>query len=49
LRLDGPISLQEYLYDSLPVTHPVLAEATRLIESVRAAQDSTSVALSRRV
>jgi hypothetical protein len=49
LRLDGPISLQEYLYDSLPVTHPVLAEATRLLESVRAAQDSTSVALSRRV
>ena len=49
LRLDGPISLQEYLYDSLPVTHPVLAEATRVLESVRAAQDSTSVALSRRV
>jgi len=49
LRLDGPISLQEYLYDSLPVTHPVLAEATRLLESVRDAQDSTSVALSRRV
>ena len=49
LRLDGPISLQEYLYDSLPVTHPVLAEATRLIESVREVQDATSVALSRRV
>ena len=49
LRLDGPISLQEYLYDSLPVTHPVLAEATRMLESVRAVQDSTSVALSRRV
>jgi len=49
LRLDGPITLQEYLYDSLPVTHPVLAEATRVIEAVRDAQDSTSVALSRRV
>ena len=49
LRLDGPISLQEYLYDSLPVTHPVLAEATRMLESVRRVQDATSVALSRRV
>lgn len=49
LRLDGPVSLQEYLYDSLPVTHPVLAEATRLLESVRAVQNSTSIALSRRV
>jgi hypothetical protein len=49
LRLDGPITLQEYLYDSLPVTHPILAEATRLLEAVREAQDSTSVALSRRV
>jgi hypothetical protein len=49
LRLDGPISLQEYLYDSLPVTHPVLAETTRLLEVVRGVQDSTSVALSRRV
>ena len=49
LRLDGPVSLQEYLYDSLPVTHPVLAEATRLLESVRSVQDATSLALSRRV
>jgi hypothetical protein len=49
LRLDGPVSLQEYLYDSLPVTHPVLAEATRVLEAVRNAQNSTSVALSRRV
>jgi hypothetical protein len=49
LRLDGPITLQEYLYDSLQVTHPILAEATRLVESVREVQDSTSVALSRRV
>lgn len=49
LRLDGPITLQEYLYESLPVTHPILAEATRLIESVREVQDATSVALSRRV
>jgi hypothetical protein len=49
LRLDGPISLQEYLYDAIQVTHPVLAEATRLIESVRSVQDATSVALSRRV
>ncbi|MEF8840779.1 MAG: hypothetical protein V5A62_04030 [Haloarculaceae archaeon] len=49
LRLDGPITLQEYLYDSLPVTYPILSEATRLIESVREVQDATSVALSRRV
>jgi len=49
LRLDGPITLQEYLYDSLPVTHPILAEATRTLESVQDAQDSMSVALARRV
>jgi len=49
LRLDGPITLQEYLYDSLPVTHPILADATRTLEAVREAQDSMSVALARRV
>ena len=48
-RLGGAVSLQEYLYDPLSVTHPVLAEATRVLDEVRDAQSATSDALSRRV
>jgi hypothetical protein len=48
-RLGGPISLHEYLYSNEPYTHPVLAEATALLDSVHTAQRRTAIALSRRV
>ncbi|MFC7226443.1 hypothetical protein N0B31_03430 [Salinirubellus salinus] len=48
-RMGGPVALHEYLYDSQPYTHPVLAESTQLLDAVHAAQDRTATAMSRRV
>lgn len=43
----GP-SLEEYLYDPLSATYPVLAEATSLVERIEAAQQRIERALSSR-
>jgi hypothetical protein len=48
-RLDGPVSLHEYLYSDQPYTHPILAEGTRVLDRLGVAQSRTSTALSRRV
>ena len=45
----GDLELHEYLYDSLPVTHPVLAEAARLLEGVETARSRVLRAITQRV
>lgn len=46
---DDPVSLHEYLYRPLPVTHPVLADATDLVDQIRTARHRVVAALTARV
>lgn len=43
------VSLHEYLYQSLPVTYPVLASSASVLDRVRGAKRNVSTALTRRV
>lgn len=47
MNRSGP-TIQEYLYDSLPVTYPVLAAGTTLTEHVRTARSRVASAVTRR-
>lgn len=45
----GGVELHEYLYEALPVTHPVLADLASLSETISAARSQVLQSLTRRV
>ncbi|MFB6296706.1 MAG: hypothetical protein ABEH66_07720 [Halobacteriales archaeon] len=48
-RGGGDVSFREYAYQSLPTTHPVLSDATRLLDRIQETRRDVLRALTRRV